>query len=130
MNAQLQAERRAGELDARLVGASHELTQARQNETALRTKVIELEQKLTTSDGDLDRLNSEILDARGHVDVLRSGETELKEALAGYQVVEHELRQRLAAEMERVARGEERLTQMTVAMARWTPKSRIERGLD
>jgi len=130
VNAQLQAERRAGELDARLVGASHELTQARQNETSLSTTVTELEQKLATRDGDVDRLNSEILDVRGHIDILRSGETELKEALAQHQVGERELRQRLAAEMERVARGEERLTQMTAAMARLAPKSKAERELD
>lgn len=130
VNAQLQAERRAGELDARLVGTSHELTQARQNETTLRINVIDLEQKLTTRDGDVDRLNSEILDARGLIDVLRSGETELKEALAGYQVVERELRQRLATEMERVARCEERLSQMTAAMGRWASKSTAERELE
>ena len=90
----------------------------------------ELEQKLATRDGDVDRLNSEILDVRGHIDILRSGETELKEALAQHQVGERELRQRLAAEMERVARGEERLTQMTAAMARLAPKSKAERELD
>ena len=130
VNAQLQAERRAGELDARLVGARHELTQARQNETSLSTTVTELEQKLATRDGDVDRLNGDILAARGHIDVLRSGEVELREALAGYQVGERELRQRLGAEMERVARGEERLTQMTAAMGRLAPKSKAERELE
>ncbi len=127
---QLQAERRVGELDARLVEANHELTQARQSETALHTKVIDLEQKLAARDGNLNRLNSEILDARGHIDILRSGEAELKEALAQHQVGERELRQRLAAEMERVARGEERLTQMTAAMGRLAPKSKAERELE
>ena len=120
-------------LDAHLVGASHELTQARHDKTRKDShtcQVMEREQKLTTRDGDLDRLNSQILDARGHIDVLRSGEAELKEALAGYQVGERELRQRLAAEMERVARGEERLTQMTAAMGRLAPKSKAERELE
>ena len=130
VNAQLQVERRVGELDARLVGASHELTKMRQNETDLITKITQLKQKLTTRDGDLDRLNKQILDARANIDVLRCGETELKEALAGHQVVERELRQRLAAEMERVQRGEERLSQMTAAMGRLAPKSKAARELE
>ena len=54
----------------------------------------------------------------------------MKQAVAGHQVVERELRRRLATEMERVARGEERLSQMTTAMGRLAPKSKAERELD
>ena len=50
-------------LDAHLVGASHELTQARHDKTRKDShtcQVMEREQKLTTRDGDLYRLNSQI----------------------------------------------------------------------